>query len=230
MARDPGSPSASSFLSDQPHDGWDAIYAAKGAFGVSWYQASPSLSLQWIEAFAPGPSSQLIDVGAGASTLVDGLLRRGYRDITLLDQSQIALALTCTRLQADPVLAQWFTCIQWLQGDLFEVVLPHHGFDLWHDRAVFHFFASESKRRRYRQMLSHSLRPGGHLIVATFAADGPSHCSGQPVMRYSLDELVQAFGPGFDLVDHRQDRHLTPSGQSQPFLHACFRWHPNGTA
>lgn len=229
MGVDAGSPRACSVHLDEPHDGWDAIYAAKGACGVSWYQASPSPSVQWIEALAPEPTSQLIDVGAGASTLVDALLKRGYRAITLLDQSAIALAMTRERLQADPVLAQWVTGIDWLQGDLLDAVLPHHGYDLWHDRAVFHFFTSESERQRYRQLLRQALRPGGHLILATFAADGPSHCSGQPVRRYSLEDLVLALGPGFDLVDHRQDRHLTPAGHGQPFLHACFRWQPNGT-
>lgn len=220
----------SSLCESERPDGWDFIYAEKGEAGVSWYQADPRHSLQWIEALAPDRTSALIDVGAGASTLVDGLLKRGYGAITLLDQSEIALALTRARLQTDPVLARLSSGIDWLHADLLDAVLPHQAFDLWHDRALFHFFTSESQRRRYLQVVRYALRSGGSLIIAVFAEDGPTHCSGQLVRRYSLGELSLVLGSEFNLVDHRLDSHLTPSGHRQSFLHACFRYQHHASA
>lgn len=213
-------------LQGEPHRGWDHIYAAKGSCGVSWYQKDHSCSLDWIDALAPDRTSALIDVGAGSSTLVDGLLGRGYSAITLLDQSEIALALTRERLQADPVLAKTSSCIEWLHADLFNAVLPCQGFDLWHDRAMFHFLTTEFQRRRYLQRVRCALRSGGSLIMVAFAQDGPDQCSGQPVMRYSLEDMLLTLGPEFDLIEHRFASHLTPSGQSQSFLHACLRYQP----
>lgn len=203
-------------------DPWDQIYAAKGAAGVSWYQPSPSRSLQWIEALAPERSSALIDVGAGASTLVDGLLKRGYQDISVLDRSALGLALSRSRVLANEDLAPLIARAHWLHGDLLELALPAHRFDCWHDRAVFHFLTTDLERQRYRRQLQHALRPGGHVVVATFAEDGPQRCSGRPVIRYSPAELASALGAGFSLLHHAHDHHLTPSGAQQSFLYACF--------
>ena len=205
---------------------WDSLYASQGDTGVSWYQPSTIHSLEWIDTLLPDRTTSVIDVGAGASTFVDELLRRGRQKITLLDQSEVALRLTQERLLANADYAAKLSGINWIHGDLLMSILPRHRFDLWHDRAVFHFFRSKTQRDQYLHRLSHALRPGGYFIVSTFAADGPSHCSGLAVMRYSLDELVSALGADFRLVVQQADRHLTPSGKYQSFLHACFRYQP----
>lgn len=205
---------------------WDRVYASKGAAGVSWFQASPGLSLEWIQALCPDRSTTIIDVGSGASTLVDCLLNQGYRHITLLDCSALALSLTCSRLQADRQLSPFLEEVNWCQGDLLQHDFPSQAFDLWHDRAVFHFLTTEWQRQRYRSQLQRALRPGGILMVSTFSEDGPSQCSGRSVRRYGLDDLVQAVGPGFSLVQQQRESHRPPAGDRQSFLSACFRWLP----
>jgi hypothetical protein len=205
---------------------WDQVYKLNGDTGVSWYQPFPRWSLEQIRLLLPDRSSALIDVGAGASTLVDGLLAEGYRDITLLDCSAVALSLTRARLLANSDLAQHSQRVCWLQIDLLTHDFSHQSIDGWHDRAVFHFLTTEADRHRYRQLLDHALRPGGFLFLSTFAADGPVRCSGHPVVRYSIETLGQAVGTGLKLVHHEYQRHLTPAGREQTFLAACFRASP----
>ena len=166
---------------DSGFEDGDRVHATRGESGVSWFQSSPGCSLAWIEALCPDRSSALIEVGSGASTLVDSLLKQGYRHITLLDCSPLALSLACARLLADQQRSPLLERVHWRQGDLLTHRLPAQAFDLWHDRAVFHFLVHERERQCYRQQLQHELRPGGTLIVRTFAADGPTRCSGRPV-------------------------------------------------
>lgn len=205
---------------------WDQVYSLNGDSGVSWYQPFPRWSLEQIRLLLPDRSSSLVDVGAGASTLVDALLREGYQNITLLDCSAVALSLTRTRLLANSDLAHHCQRVCWLQTDLLTHEFAHQSLDGWHDRAVFHFLTTEVDRHRYRQRLGQALRPGGFLFLSTFAEDGPVRCSGRPVVRYSIEKLDQAVGPGLTLVHHEHQRHRTPVGRDQTFLAACFRASP----
>jgi hypothetical protein len=205
---------------------WDQVYALNGEAGVSWYQPFPRWSLEQIRLLLPDRSSALVDVGAGASTLVDGLLLEGYQNITLLDCSAVALSLTRARMLANSDLAHHCQRVCWLQTDLHTHEFSHQSVYGWHDRAVFHFLTTEADRHRYRQRLDQALRPGGFLFLSTFAVDGPVRCSGRPVVRYSNETLVQAVGPGLRLVHHEHQRHRTPAGCDQTFLAACFRASP----
>jgi SAM-dependent methyltransferase len=210
-------------LLESPSREWDRVYTLRGETGVSWYQSSSRWAVDAIKAFCPDPASVLIDVGAGASNLVDGLLLEGYRDITLLDCSMVGLSLTRARLLACAELATLSASVRWVHADLLSHALSPCSFDAWHDRAVFHFLTRETDRARYRQLLGDALRPGGFLCLSTFSEDGPPRCSGRPVMRYSIDSLVQALGPDLELVCYEYQRHRTPAGQDQSFLSACFR-------
>lgn len=202
---------------------WDQVYALNGEAGVSWYQPFPRWSLEQIRLLLPDRASALVDVGAGTSTLVDGLLLEGYQNISLLDHSSVALSLTRARLLANSDLAHHCQRICWLQADLLTHEFAHQSVDGWHDHAVFHFLTTEADRHRYRQRLDHALRPGSYLFLSTFAEDGPVRCSGHPVVRYSIETLKQAVGPGLKLVHHEHQRHRTPAGRDQSFLAACFR-------
>ncbi len=206
---------------------WDHVYRLNGDTGVSWYQPFPRWSLERIRLSLPDRSSALIDVGAGASTLVDGLLLEGYRNITLLDCSAVAFSLTRARLLANSELAHHYQRVHWLQTDLLTHEFSHQSVDGWHDRAVFHFLTSESDRLLYCQQLHHALRPGGFVFLSTFAQDGPARCSGRPVIRYSIEKLRQAVGAGLELVHHEHQRHRTPAGRDQSFLLACFLVSPS---
>jgi SAM-dependent methyltransferase len=199
------------------------VYALNGEAGVSWYQPFPRWSLEQIRLLLPDRSSALVDIGAGDSTLVDGLLLEGYQNITLLDCSAVALSLTRARLLANSNLAHHWPRVCWLQTDLLNHEFPYQSVDGWHDRAVFHFLTTETDRHRYRQRLDQALRPGGFLFLSTFAEEGPVRCSGHPVVRYSIETLEQAVGPSLKLVHHEHQRHRTPVGRDQIFLAACFR-------
>lgn len=202
---------------------WDQVYTLRGETGVSWYQPSSRWAVDSIKSLCPDPDSALIDVGAGASNLVDGLLLEGYRDITLLDCSMVALSLTRARLLAGAELAPLSASVRWVHADLLSYAMSPSSYDAWHDRAVFHFLTREGDRAQYRQLLGDALRPGGILCLSTFSEDGPLRCSGRPVIRYSIDSLVQALGPTLKLVHHECQSHQTPGGQDQSFLSACFR-------
>lgn len=189
---------------------WDQIYATKGEDEVSWFQETPSASLAMIEACELPPEARLLDVGGGASRLVDALLDLGFVDVSVLDVSSNALAAARARLGARA------SGVEWLVRDVtaFE---PPHPYDLWHDRAVFHFLGTEEERAAYVRALERAVAPGGWVVLATFALDGPERCSGLPVVRYDAEGLAAAAGPSFTLVESMRRAHVTPAGRLQPF-------------
>lgn len=196
-------------------DHWQAVYASKGEAGVSWYQNSPSPSLELIIETGAKPREQVIDIGGGASHLVDALLERGHNDLTVLDLSPAALNVSATRLGA---VAR---DVQWIAGDV-RKWNPPRKFAIWHDRAAFHFLISAEARAAYMRNLRTGLAMGGHAIIGTFALDGPEKCSGLPVRRYSPDTLQRELGGEFNLVRSIPHSHRTPWGSEQHFQFSVF--------
>ncbi len=196
---------------------WDRVYSTKSADAVSWYQPHADQSLRLIQASGLPPGASIIDVGGGASSLVDDLLAHGYMNLSVLDLSQAALSAVRKRLGAAA------DKVQWIDGDITRVALPLHAYDLWHDRAVFHFLTDPRQRQAYVESVLRAVKPGGHVIVATFAEDGPSQCSGLPVMRYRADELHAEFGAPFSLLRHEREQHSTPFGTTQNFIYCYCR-------
>jgi ubiquinone/menaquinone biosynthesis C-methylase UbiE len=199
-------------------DHWEDVYLRKAASEVSWYQPEARLSLDLIRRVAPDTGSAIIDVGGGASTLVDGLLDSGYHQLTVVDIAGAALAVTRQRLgeRADQVT--------WLESDALTVPLSPMRYDVWHDRAVFHFLTDPHDRQRYVEQTRKAVKPGGHVIVASFAPDGPTRCSGLDVVRYSPDGMHAEFGQGFRLVDSVREDHHTPMGTTQAFVYCLCRY------
>lgn len=200
---------------DERH--WDEVYRSKGSTQVSWYRPRLDRSLALLERAQVSPNARVLDVGGGAATLVDELLARGATDVTVLDLSAVALAAAQQRLGASAAR------VRWLQGDVLTAELPAQGYDVWHDRAVFHFFTEAAAQARYVAQLRRALAPGGLVVVAAFAEDGPSRCSGLPVQRHSPSSLAAALGEGFLLLEHGREEHRTPGGATQPFVNAAFR-------
>ncbi len=196
---------------------WEAVYTSKATDEVSWFQPHARLSLDLIGAAAADKDAGIIDVGGGASTLVDDLLAEGYRDLTVLDLSAAALQAARRRLGVQESL------VRWIEADITEVDLPRKRYDVWHDRAVFHFLTTARQRDAYVRTVFNAVKPGGHVIVATFAEDGPLQCSGLPVMRYRADELHDEFGDAFTLLKHQKEEHHTPSGKVQQFVYCYCR-------
>jgi 2-polyprenyl-3-methyl-5-hydroxy-6-metoxy-1,4-benzoquinol methylase len=199
----------------EPRAHWEKVYSTKAPTEVSWFQEHAALSLKLIRDARVPATAAIIDVGGGASTLVDDLLASGFDRLTVLDLSAAALATAKARLGARASNAQW------LEANVLEADLPSHGFDVWHDRAVFHFLTTEDDRQAYVRKVLHAVKPGGLVIVATFAEDGPTRCSGLPVMRYSAGELHAEFGEPFQLLGHERESHHTPAGGEQKFVY-CF--------
>jgi ubiquinone/menaquinone biosynthesis C-methylase UbiE len=199
---------------------WETVYRTKRADELSWFQREPAISLDLIRRAAPETSSRIIDVGGGASRLVDELFRAGYSDVTVLDLSSTALAQARARLGGAAARVHWF------EADVLNARLPDARFDLWHDRAVFHFLTSPSDRDAYLAQVRRAVRSGGHVLVATFAEDGPTKCSGLPVARYSADALRDELGRAFQLVDSTREQHVTPSGTRQSFVYCLCRFVP----
>lgn len=199
-------------MSTQQH--WERVYTTKPATGVSWYSPHLSRSLELIERATAGREARIIDVGGGASTLVDDLVERGDA-VTVLDLSEQALAVARDRL--GPKAAR----VTWLAADVTTAELPEARYDVWHDRAVFHFLTDADARRRYVAQVRRAVKPGGHVIVATFAPDGPDRCSGLDVVRYDADALHAEFGSPFLKVDSAREVHQTPWGSDQQFVY-CF--------
>jgi SAM-dependent methyltransferase len=197
-------------------DHWERIYATRPAAEVSWYESEPTTSLRLIEARASGPSTAVIDVGGGASSLVDRLLADGFTDLAVLDISQRALDEVRERLgeQARHVRFILDDVLTWE---------PDRRYDVWHDRAVFHFLTESTARDRYVDLAGRAIRRDGALVLGTFADDGPTQCSGLPVCRYSPPHLAQAFSTNFTLVEHERDEHVTPGGVIQPFTWVVLR-------
>lgn len=194
---------------------WDKVYTTKATEAVSWYQPHAVLSLALIERVAGlfAPPVRLIDVGGGASTLVDDLLQRNIANVSVLDISGAALDVARGRLGARAA------DVQWIEGDITSVALPAGGYDIWHDRAVFHFLTDLAARAAYVAQVRRAVRPGGHVIVAAFAPDGPLQCSGLPVVRYAPNALHAEFGGAFELLEHLSEDHHTPSGAVQHFVY-----------
>ena len=202
----------------QSKDHWEKVYTTKATNTVSWFQSHADLSLDIIRLTHQGRDAGIIDVGGGASTLVDDLVANGYTDLTVLDLSGTALSAARKRLGVQE------SKVRWIEADITKVDLPASRYDIWHDRAVFHFLTDPADRAAYVKTVLRSVKPGGHVIVATFAEDGPLQCSGLPVMRYSPDELHDQFGAAFQLLDHRKEEHHTPSGAVQQFIYCyCLR-------
>lgn len=196
---------------------WERIYEKKGPTQVSWYQEHAQFSLQYIRNAGIQKTDRIIDVGGGASTLVDDLIADGFQQISVLDVSGTALQLARQRLDSRAAN------VNWIEADITQVNLPHQYYDVWHDRAVFHFLTQPVDRQHYINNVRHTVRPGGHVIVATFATDGPDHCSGLEVARYNPEGLHNEFGDGFDLVDSTHETHQTPFGTEQKFIYCYCR-------
>ena len=206
----------------QAKEHWEKVYKSKSTDSVSWFQEHALCSLQLIRQSGVELSATIIDVGGGASTLVDDLLSEGYCALTVLDISATAIAAAQSRLGAGRC-----NNVQWLEADILTAELPDQAYDIWHDRAVFHFLASSEERQKYVQALKNVLKPGGSIIIATFAVDGPIQCSGLPAMRYSADTLHAELGDSFTLVQQKRESHVTPSGVTQQFLFCFFRYQPD---
>jgi SAM-dependent methyltransferase len=195
---------------------WEQVYTSRDETEVSWFQDNPTPSLELIELTRRGRDTGIIDIGGGASRLADGLLERGFRDLTVLDISAAALDLAALRL------GRRASRVQWIVADVTEWQ-PSRRFDIWHDRAVFHFLVEPADRAAYVARLRSALVPGGHAIIATFATDGPDTCSGLPVRRYDAALLATELGAEFLLVESRPHDHLTPWNSSQRFQFSVFQ-------
>lgn len=194
---------------------WQDVYASRSYTDVSWYQAEPARSLQFIEASGVSKDGAIIDVGGGASTLADHLLDRGYSQVTVLDVAASALR------QAQDRLGERAKAVDWCVADVLSF-RPERRFALWHDRAVLHFLVDADERERYVKALRCALAPDGHVILAGFGPDGPQKCSGLPVRRYSVETFGELLGPDFELQGEALEDHATPGGASQQFLYT--RW------
>jgi cyclopropane fatty-acyl-phospholipid synthase-like methyltransferase len=195
---------------------WNSVYATRRVHEVSWYQIRPDTSLHLIAGLGIQADDAIIDIGGGASSLVDHLLDQGFGKLTVLDISDSALNAVKERLGARAATVRWLT------GDITRMQ-PPGPFQLWHDRAVFHFLTTEDERRAYLAALSVALPQGSHAIMATFAEDGPERCSNLPVCRYSPELLAAELGPDFALVESLRETHVTPAQGEQKFIYCCFR-------
>lgn len=197
-------------------DHWQRAYQAKTEQQVSWYQDSPEPSLALVTAAAASLASSVIDIGGGASHLVDHLVQRGFRNVAVLDVSSAALATAQAHLGTSA------SAVDWIAADI-TTWAPTRLYEVWHDRATFHFMVTESDRSAYLTRLRQALAPGGYAIIATFALDGPEQCSGLPVMRYDPAGLADMLGPEFTLVSSQRHLHHTPWDSVQPFQFSVFK-------
>lgn len=195
---------------------WQDVYNTKGEHDVSWFQESPTVSLDLIRANGAGSNASVIDIGGGAARLVDSLLDLGYESVTVLDLSEQALATAKARLGARAAKAQWVIA----DVTAWE---PSRGYDVWHDRAAFHFLTDAADRAAYAERVRRAVRPGGHVIIGTFALDGPERCSGLPIVRHDAASIGEMLGPLFELVETRRHDHQTPAGAAQRFQFSRFR-------
>jgi len=195
---------------------WENVYDNKTPQEVSWYQLEPKISLELIASIGMDHMSKLIDVGGGSSVLVDKLLAQGFKDLTVLDVSLKALDYAKERLGTRAGV------VEWIEADVTDFEPPQK-YDVWHDRAVFHFLTSDDDRKRYVQNMSKALNPGGHVIIAAFSIDGPLKCSGLDVERYSPDKLKNELGNHFEFFKSVEEVHKTPFSSEQKFTYCCFR-------
>lgn len=196
---------------------WESIYQTKGRDEVSWFREHLDTSLWMITNTGAGKDTAIIDVGGGNSTLVDDLIDAGFVDVSVLDISSKAIANSKVRLGARA------TEVNWIVSDITTVDLPKNYYDVWHDRAVFHFLTDEEDRRKYVELVKHSLIDGGHIIVASFSLDGPKKCSGLDIVRYSPETMHDEFGESFRLVESIGEAHQTPFGTTQDFVYCYCR-------
>ncbi|MBA2684243.1 MAG: class I SAM-dependent methyltransferase [Gemmatimonadaceae bacterium] len=199
---------------------WQRMYSQKAPEEVSWFQEIPSRSAALVQQVAPARAARILDVGGGASTLVDTLLASGYTALTVLDLAPAALAHAQARLGGAA------RTVTWVADDILTVKLPPASVDVWHDRAVFHFLTQPAERAAYLAQVRRVLRPGGYAVIATFAEDGPTRCSGLEVVRYSENALHAVFGDGYVLEHSEREMHTTPSGAAQAFTYCVCRWSP----
>jgi SAM-dependent methyltransferase len=204
-------------MTDDRQSHWETVYSTKSETDVSWFQETPEPSLALLALVGAGSNSAIVDVGGGASRLVDALLVEGYTDLTVLDLSAAALATARQRLgkAADRV--------QWIAADATTWEPPPKRYDVWHDRAAFHFLTDEADQHAYIDRLARGLKIDGHAIIGTFAVDGPEKCSGLPVARHSAESLAALLGTSFERVDTRPHEHATPWGSVQKFQFSTFR-------
>ena len=195
---------------------WENVYTTKGENEVSWFQENPAPSLELIAQTGATPASVIIDIGGGASRLVDHLIEQGFEDVTVLDLSGAALEAAKGRLGARAGGVHWVAA----DATIWE---PVKAYDIWHDRAAFHFLIDEHDRAAYVARLTRGVKAGGHAIIATFALDGPEKCSGLPVARYDSASLGRTLGPIFQLIHTMRDEHATPWGSRQVFQFSVFR-------
>ncbi|HEY4929916.1 MAG TPA: class I SAM-dependent methyltransferase [Acidimicrobiales bacterium] len=200
---------------DQRATHWEAVYESNSPDTVSWYQSEPTVSLEFIAALGVDPSAAVIDVGGGASVLVDRLLTRGFTDVSVLDISEAALRTSRDRVGDNAAE------VHWIVGDLLAWE-PSRRYDLWHDRAVLHFLLGRDVDT-YRDTLERAVATGGSVVLATFAPDGPEWCSGLPVTRYGTETLTDVLGDRFEVVEHRREVHRTPGRTEQPFTWIAAR-------
>jgi hypothetical protein len=194
---------------------WNEVYATKAADKVSWFQARAAMSMHLIACSDASEESAIIDIGGGASVLIDQLVDAGFGDVTVLDISE--RALVCSKERLGSRAGE----VHWIVSDVLAWT-PARAYDIWHDRAVFHFLTDESERTAYRSVLEKGLRKSGTLILGTFADDGPERCSGLPVHRWSADALARELGSEFRLIESLREDHSTPWGAVQPFTWARF--------
>ncbi len=195
---------------------WNNIYSKKNFSEVTWYQAEPKMSLSLISGLGLAKTARILDVGAGSSTLVDFLLAYGFQSISLLELSQNAF------LQSKERLGDKSEKVNWLEGDV-TGFKANEKFDLWHDRAVFHFLTNAQDQNKYIKSLNDSLKVGAFFIISTFAEDGPLKCSGLEIVRYAKDELIAKIGSNFELLDFKKETHVSPGGMEQKFNYWVFK-------
>ncbi len=196
---------------------WEKTYSEKGPHKVGWYQPHLSTSFELLRQTGVDKESHIIDVGGGASTLPDDLLDCGFKHVTVLDLSSTALGIAKSRLgkRAKDVV--------WIEGDITEVTLDENFYDVWHDRASFHFLITPDDRSKYIDLMLRSLRQGAHILLATFSPEAPPRCNGLDVARYTSDLLKAEFGNQVTLIESRRELHRTPGGVEQPYIYGHFR-------
>jgi len=197
-------------------DHWQTVFRSKGERDVSWFQERPDVSLDMIASTGVDRDAAIVDIGGGASRLVDALLAQDFAHVTVLDVSEAALATVRARLGEEA------TNVQWIVSDVTQWQ-PAQTYDVWHDRAAFHFLTAAEDRAAYGERVRRAVRQGGHVIVATFALDGPERCSGLPVMRHDSASIGAVLGPGFALIDSCRHDHRTPGGAVQRFQFSRFQ-------
>ncbi len=200
----------------QRHAHWETVYQTKGERDVSWFEESPVVSLDLIRATGVTAAASIVDIGGGASRLVDGLLDAGFSAVTVLDLSEHALAAAQARLGARGAK------VRWIAADV-TAWQPSESYDVWHDRAALHFLTGAKDRAAYADCVARAVRPGGHVIIGTFAPDGPQRCSGLPVVRHDAGSLGAMLGASFRLMESRTHDHHTPMGAVQRFQFSRFR-------